>query len=208
MVTWMKKAFTADGVTEYPPGPHLNKLQRRFGLTGAVMLLLDVSYSMKEDLPRAVSGSEDFIDEAVGGGYDVGIVLWSTDVRAYAVPESGGRSSKEILRQADVGGGTDVVPALTLAGDLLLSLDVPDRVIAIFSDGALSNRAKATEVASSYAAQGVRILTLGLGEESARNLRSLSTESDGGLAVAQSSTLGADIRTMASRITKQRMRTK
>ena len=44
MPGWIRRSFTAAGLTQIPPGPHLGALQGRFG--GTVMLCIDVSGSM------------------------------------------------------------------------------------------------------------------------------------------------------------------
>ena len=60
MATWTKKDFGSTGVTEYPAGPALDQLERRFG--GAVVLALDVSSSMSgHNLRQAVQGCRRFV---------------------------------------------------------------------------------------------------------------------------------------------------
>jgi hypothetical protein len=44
MPTWIRRQFTAAGLTQIPVGPHLGSSQGRYG--GTVMLCIDVSGSM------------------------------------------------------------------------------------------------------------------------------------------------------------------
>ena len=205
MSGWMKKVFSAEGVTEFRPGPHLDLLKKRFGQSGAVMLLLDVSGSMtarsgrKSHLDLAVAGCRGFIDDAIGGGYDAGLIFWSHDVQAHVPPSEDGNAARALLKRAShYGGGTNVLPALRLAGEVLLELDVSDRVIAVFGDGDLGNDAAAKQCAAQLAARGIRIVTLGLGDASAQALAVISTETAQTVPRGTtSSTMSADIQGLA-----------
>lgn len=172
---WTRKSFTSDGVTEYPFGPNFQRLRSRFG--GAVVLALDVSGSMRGDrLAKAVKGCQRFIDEGVEAGYQVGVVLWHHDVEDSTPPQSSPVAAHSLLWSARASGGNDVVPCLTLAHNQLMAVDVGDRVVAIFGDGDLGNRFAAEAKAADLVADNIRILTCGLGEGSAQELASISTE--------------------------------
>ncbi|WP_322613904.1 vWA domain-containing protein [Dermacoccus abyssi] len=173
---WTRKSFSSDGVTEYPVGPNFERLRSRFG--GAVVLALDVSGSMQGDrLIKAVKGCKRFIDEAVEAGYRVGLILWHHDVAADVPPEADPKAARELLRRAaDSSGGTNVLACLGLAHRQLMATDAGDRVLAIFGDGDLGNRQAAETKAAELIADDIRILTCGLGEGSAQELASISTE--------------------------------
>lgn len=175
---WTRKSFSSDGVTEYPVGPNFKRLRSRFG--GAVILALDVSGSMQGDrISKAVKGCGRFIDEAVQAGYRVGLILWHHDVAADVPPEADPRAARELLRRAaDSSGGTNVLACLGLAHRQLMATDAGDRVLAIFGDGDLGNRQAAETKAAELIADDIRILTCGLGEGSAQELASISTEKD------------------------------
>lgn len=203
----MKKLISAEGVTEYPPGPQLAALTARFDRSGAVMLLLDVSGSMAgEPLRMAVLGCEGFLNEAVAGGYQVGLILWSTDVVGFEAPTADGIPARALLRRARVQGGTDIVSSLDRAGACLLALDVFDRVIAVFGDGDLGNAAQAKARAKVLAKSGVRILTLGLGAASAAALNAISTEQHGAPRSTTSEKMADDIRGLAQGLAARRGR--
>lgn len=173
---WTRKSFSSDGVTEYPVGSNFQRLRSRFG--GAVILALDVSGSMQGDrIGKAVKGCQRFIDEAVEAGYRVGLILWHHDVAADVPPEADPKAARELLRRAaDSSGGTNVLACLGLAHRQLLATDAGDRVLAIFGDGDLGNRQAAETKAAELIADDIRILTCGLGEGSAQELASISTE--------------------------------
>ena len=172
---WTRKSFSSDGVTEFPVGPNFQRLRSRFG--GAVVLALDVSGSMQGDrIIKAVNGCKRFIDEADEAGYQVGVILWHHGVEDAAAPDSSPKAAHALLSRAEASGGNDAVPFLTLAHRQLMALDVGDRVVAIFGDGDLGNRHAAESKAAELINDNIRILTCGLGEGSAQELASISTE--------------------------------
>jgi Mg-chelatase subunit ChlD len=172
---WTRKSFSADGVTEHPVGPHFQRLRSRFG--GAVVLALDVSGSMHGDrLKKAVKGCERFIDEAVDAGYQVGVILWHHGIEGSTPPTVSPKEAHSLLSRAVAAGGNDAVPFLALAHQQLMELDVGDRVVAIFGDGDLGNRGTAESKAAELVSDNIRILTCGLGEGSAHELATISTE--------------------------------
>ncbi|HEY6793022.1 MAG TPA: hypothetical protein VI365_37510, partial [Trebonia sp.] len=64
MASWIRRSFTSPGLTQIPPGPHLGKLQGKYG-GGTVMLCIDVSGSMDgRPLTEAVRGARTFVVEA------------------------------------------------------------------------------------------------------------------------------------------------
>lgn len=143
-----------------------------------MILALDVSGSMQGDrIGKAVKGCERFIDEAVDAGFRVGLILWHHDVAADVPPEVDPKAVRALLRRAaDSSGGTNVLACLGLAHRQLMATDAGDRVLAIFGDGDLGNRQAAETKAAELIADDIRILTCGLGEGSAQELASISTE--------------------------------
>lgn len=180
MSTWMKKVFTADGVTEWTPGPRLPDVVRRFSQSGAVVLLLDVSSSMDKNLREAVAGCRGFIDEAVSGGYEVGIILWNHDVQAVSAIDAEGASAGRLLRKAKAGGGTHLEPALLEAASMLSSHEATDKVIVIFCDGLLQDQSQAVKASRRVRNEGIRIITMGLGAEAALMLQSVASPPERG----------------------------
>lgn len=215
MSMWMKKIISAEGVTEYLPGPHLDLLEARFGGSGAVMLLLDVSGSMsireggtgklgKRRLELAQQGCAAFLEDAVGGGYAAGLLLWNHEVESSVAPDADGKAALRLLNRAQATGGTNIGPALELAGKQLLALDVQDRVIAVFGDGELGIDAKtARQMAAGLAAQGIRIITLGLGEASAKSLSVIATDASEASATT-TSTMSSDIQGLARGLSRKK----
>lgn len=76
-------------------------------------------------------------------------------------------------------------------------------MIALFGDGDLGSPTEAKRVAAELAAQGIRIITLGLGYDSASSLDVISTEDLDAPRVATSETLAEDISAMRSGIVRR-----
>src|SRR5690349_10102564 len=114
MSTWVRRQFDGIGLTQSPPGPHLDALQRRHG--GTVLLCIDVSYSMSgEPLAKAIAGGQRFLDEADRAHYRCGLILWSDKVNDHVTPNSPLRTVRKTLAAAQITGGTQLSPALHLA---------------------------------------------------------------------------------------------
>lgn len=196
MAGWTKKNFKTDPVTEYRPGPNLPRL--RAGFLGAVILALDVSGSMSGSrLEQARRGCGRFIDEAVEDNYSVGVILWDHDVNAFTPPDPSPKNARAMIASATAGGGTNIVPCLQRAHAALLADAAGDRVLAIFGDGDLGNRRAAIETAELLKADGIRIMTCGLGEASAAQLDEISTEASKAPRTATSTTISDLIAAMA-----------
>jgi Mg-chelatase subunit ChlD len=176
---WIRREFGGVGVTQYRPGKHLGAVQEPY--LGKVLLCIDVSGSMsfrdgtRTRLEEAKRGARQFVDEALAAHYQVGLVLWHHGVAGH-VPLSTavGKLHRELDR-ARPDGGNDIVPTLRL-GIKEMGKQSGDRVIAIFGDGDLGPTAPAMVAAREVARHGIRIVTRGLGSDSARELAKIATE--------------------------------
>ncbi|WP_105034911.1 vWA domain-containing protein [Cryobacterium aureum] len=171
---WTKKNFDAVGLTQYPVGREFAALQDQFG--GSVILCLDVSGSMSgARLPQAVSGCHRFVAEAVAAGYDVAGLLWHLGVAGHTELSRDPRAADALFSTAFASGGNNIVPALHQC-ESQFEGRTGDRVIAIFGDGDLGDAGTAVREARRLADKGIRVLTCGLGDASAAELGSISTE--------------------------------
>lgn len=195
---WFKRNFDSIGVTQFKPGPYLEAVQANFG--GSVVLCLDVSGSMSGDpLRQAIQGCERFIEEAKENHYSVGLVLWHHDIDEKVKIGASYRSIQKVLRSAQASGGNNICPTLSYAHSCLRDFPVvSDRVVAIFGDGDLGNPGEATKAAAPLVADNIRIITCGLGDQSASALDVISTESRDSARKADLSSLADDVAQMAS----------
>jgi 2-hexadecenal reductase len=166
-------AQRARPLTQWPVGAYYEELTKAFG--GVVVLCLDVSGSMLCNLTQAQEGCLAFLDSARKEGYAAGAILWDHTVVDSAAPTSDGATARALINAATINGGTNVCPALRRAGEFLEECR-GDLVIAIFGDGDLGDAQQAETIASALVDKGIRIITCGLGLDSARSLAQISTE--------------------------------
>lgn len=207
MSTWLKKVYNAEGVTEYPVGPNLKYLTDKFGGSGAVVLCIDVSGSMVgTNLSEAKKGGRGFINDAAGGGYQVGLILWSTQIAAAIAPTADTAVVQRKLDAAQVVAGTKLAPALELARSMLMAVDVSDRVCVVFTDGSLQDQREAERAAALLKADGIRILTIGLGSAAARGLSSIASEGQPPTTASSTVSLASDMQQMATGLVARKKR--
>ena len=197
MAGWLRRSFTALGLTQIPPGPHLGALQGRFG--GTVMLCIDVSGSM-DGMPirEAVRGAREFVAEAVAAHYKVGVMLWNTQVVASAEPTADGTAALRLLEPVDrASGGTSLIGPLRRCHQILDNF-TGDRVVALFGDGDLGPREQVLAKVAQMKSEDIRFVTRGLGTLAAREFGDISTDEASTAEVARVEDLAAGIAGMAA----------
>ncbi|MGH3211079.1 MAG: vWA domain-containing protein [Trebonia sp.] len=175
MASWIRRAFSAPGLTQIPPGPHLPALQGRFG--GTVMLCIDVSGSMDgAPVLEAVRGAQQFVAEAVAAHYKVGVMLWNHRVESVCEPTADGEAALALLAPVDrAWGENDLFTALNHCHQVLNRF-TGDRVVALFGDGDLTPKAQVLVKVSHMKAENIRFVTRGLGPYAAREFGEISDE--------------------------------
>ena len=203
MADWTRRSFSAAGLTQVPPGPHLGTLQGRFG--GTVMLCIDVSGSMDgAPVLEAVRGAREFVAEAVAAHYNVGVMLWNTDVVALAEPSADGSAASQLLGGVTGAyGGNYLLTPLNRCHQILDEYS-GDRVVAIFGDGDLTPREPVLAKVAQMKAENIRFVTRGLGPAAAREFAMVSSEDPSAVEVRQVENLAAGIAGMAASLKKTR----
>lgn len=177
-MSWVRKNFDGVGLTQYPPGPHLDAVAAHY--SGAALLCLDVSGSMfGRPLSEATRGSREFIAEAHQADYEVGLVLWHHGIEAVEDIGASARSLDRALRRAEAAGGNDFRPTLHHALRVL-GERTGDRVVCVFGDGDLGRHdLECTDLVARARALGIRFVVRGLGEQATRALSSVLTPYEG-----------------------------
>ena len=201
---WIRRSYTAPGLTQIPPGPHLRSVQERFG--GTVMLCIDVSGSMVgAPLAEAVRGAAQFVAEAVAAHYRVGAILWDDGVAAVAEPTASGLTAHGVLDAALIRGGTNLLPGLTRCHQVLRGF-TGDRVVALFGDGDLGpQRVEVLALVAVMKAENIRFVTRGLGSRAAQVFGEISDEDPASSTVAEVGDLADAIADMAGALTRNRI---
>ena len=197
MANWIRRSFSAPGLTQIPPGPHLRAVQDRFG--GTVMLCIDVSGSMSgTPLIEAVRGARQFVAEAIAAHYKIGVILWDTGVAALAEPTPDDRAATAVLDDAHICGGTNLLPALIRCHDVLDSF-TGDRVVAVFGDGDVGpNRDNVLARVARMKGENIRFVTRGLGPYAAHEFGEISDEEPSTAAIDDVTNLANGIAGMAA----------
>lgn len=175
MATWIRRAFSAPGLTQIPPGPHLPRLQGQYG--GTVMLCIDVSGSMGgAPILEAVRGAREFVTEAVAAHYKVGVMLWNHAVVEVCEPTPDGKAAQALLAPVDTArGGNDLLIALNHCHQILNRF-TGDRVVALFGDGDLTPKDAVLVKVAQMKAENIRFVTRGLGAYAAREFGEITDE--------------------------------
>jgi uncharacterized protein (DUF58 family) len=194
---WIRRSFTAAGLTQIPSGPGLVVLQSRFG--GTVMLCIDVSGSMNgAPVLEAVRGAREFVAEAVAAHYRVGVMLWNTDVVALAEPSADGSAASQLLGTVTGAyGGNYLITPLNRCHRILDQYS-GDRVVALFGDGDLTPKGLVLDKVALMKAANIRFVTRGLGPVAAREFALVSSEDPSAVEVRQVENLAAGIASMAA----------
>lgn len=204
MADWIRRSFTAAGLTQIPVGPHLGALQGRYS-GGVVMLCIDVSGSMHgKPITEAVRGAKAFVAEAVRARYKVGVMLWNTRVVDLADPTPDGEAALKLLdRTRGASGGNHLIGPLSHCHQILGQfLDEPDRVVALFGDGDLTPKDQVLREVAQMKAENIRFVTRGLGKAAAREFAEVSSQEEADVEVNGVDELADGIATMATSLKK------
>jgi Mg-chelatase subunit ChlD len=197
---WIRRAFSAPGLTQIPPGPQLSTLQGRFG--GTVMLCIDVSGSMDgAPILEAVRGARQFVAEAVAAHYSVGVILWNHTVEAVCEPTADGKAALALLDPVkSARGENDLFTALNHCHQVLDRF-TGDRVVALFGDGDLTPKAPVLVKVAQMRAENIRFITRGLGSYAAREFGEISDEAPSTVSIDNVADLAEGIADMATSLT-------
>jgi uncharacterized protein with von Willebrand factor type A (vWA) domain len=195
MADWIRRPFSAPGLTQIPTGPYLRVIQDQYG--GTVMLCIDVSGSMHgRPIAEAVRGAQTFVEEAVAAHYRVGVMLWTDRIEALAEPENDGARASRLLSKAKAGGGNNLIGPLEKC-DRILGKFTGDRVVALFGDGDLTPKSRVLKKVAEMKADNIRFITRGLGRAAAREFGEISSEEPSAATVSGVDDLAAGIAGMA-----------
>jgi Mg-chelatase subunit ChlD len=197
VASWIRRAFSAPGLTQIPPGPHLSSLQGRFG--GTVMLCIDVSGSMDgTPILEAVRGARQFVAEAVAAHYKVGVMLWNDSVEDVCEPTPDGRAALALLAPVTrAQGENDLFVALNHCHQILDRF-CGDRVVALFGDGDLTPKTQVLVKVTQMKAENIRFVTRGLGPYAAREFGEISDEKPASASIDNVAELAVGIADMAT----------
>jgi uncharacterized protein (DUF58 family) len=196
MSGWIRKSFSSQGITQIPSGPHLGKVQARLG--GTVVLMIDVSGSMDgEPILSAIDGALKFVDEAVGAGYQVGVILWNTGITSSCPPSKSAAAARAVLAPVKSASGGNALDGPLEACHQMLDDRKGDRVVALFGDGDLTPKLAVLAKVALMKSENIRFVTRGLGAHAAAEFAEIDSEDADSVAVESVAELSEGIASMA-----------
>lgn len=133
-----------------------------------VMLVIDRSSSMSGDKwDGAQQAAKSFIDQMNFDQDRVGVTLFSGSARVEQHLTNDAEAAKQTVDDGSPSGGTDIADGIEEGGDELAAnerADVP-RVLILLADGSGGNEDAAVREADIYRDLGIRIITIGLGDD-------------------------------------------
>ena len=197
MASWIRRPFSAPGLTQIPPGPNLRALQGRFG--GTVMLCIDVSGSMDgAPILEAVRGARQFIAEAVAANYKVGMMLWNTRVETVCEPTADGKAALNLLAPVNRAWGDNYLLTPLEHCHQILDRFTGHRVVALFGDGDLTPKPPVLAKVAQMRAENIRFVTRGLGPYAAREFGEISDDGPSSAVIDNVADLADGIADMAT----------
>ncbi|MGV6813546.1 MAG: VWA domain-containing protein [Phycisphaerales bacterium] len=140
----------------------------------AAVFVLDSSGSMKWKVMGSSRSQQIIANEAAAGAIDVldqndliGVVSFSNDARS--VVDLAKNDQPELVKSRvnsiSSGGGTNMAPALNMAGNMLLGVEAETKHIVLLSDGESQTPELLPQIAEQLKQQGIVISTIAVGDD-------------------------------------------
>lgn len=135
--------------------------------TAALSVVLDASGSMQGHRMHVARRSAYALAAACSGvpGFEVSALKFATRAGWLLKPHERARAVASRFATTYADGGTKMATALALAGETVLRSTMTHKVIAIVTDGAVSDYAKCAEMARILAKHNVHLVGIGIGQE-------------------------------------------
>jgi len=155
----------------------------------AVMLVLDSSGSMRRPVMGSSRSQQSVANNSAAGAIEVldptdmvGVIAFSGSPRL-VVPITKNDKPDPVqtkIKSIASGGGTNLAPALRMAGEQLLSVESKTKHIVVLSDGESQDAHLLPSLAKELGAQGIKVSTITIGDEAdEKSMRIIATDSGG-----------------------------
>lgn len=140
----------------------------------AAVFVLDSSGSMKWKVMGSSRSQQIIANEAAAGAIDVldqndliGVVSFSNDARSVVDLAKNDQPErvKSRINSISSGGGTNMAPALNMAGNMLLGAQAETKHIVLLSDGESQTPELLPQIAEQLKQQGIAISTIAVGDD-------------------------------------------
>jgi len=139
----------------------------------AVVLVLDSSGSMRYKVMGSSRTQQAVANDAAAGAIDVldekdliGVVSFSNTARRVVPigPNDQPQTTRSKIASITSNGGTNIGPALNMAGEMLTSVDAGTKHIVLLSDGESQTPELLPELAKRLGEQGIKVSTIAVGD--------------------------------------------
>jgi len=140
----------------------------------AAVFVLDSSGSMKRKVLGSASSQQSIANEAASGAVDVldehdfiGVVSFSDRARTVVAMTKNDQpeSTQAQIKSIHANGGTNLSPAMRMAGEMLAGVESETKHIIILSDGESQNPEALPKIARELSEMGITISTIAVGDE-------------------------------------------
>lgn len=181
-------SFAAGGWRGTPVEPilpvRLDLPERAVTPEAAIVFVLDSSGSMKASVMGSTRTQQEVANESAASAVGVlderdlvGVIAFESvpEVIVPLGPNRDREASRTAIRRIRSGGGTNLPPALRLAGAQLSGVDAKAKHVIVLSDGRSQDEESLPELAAELAAQGVRVTSIAVGDDAdVEGLRALA----------------------------------
>ncbi len=155
----------------------------------AVMLVLDSSGSMRRPVMGSSRSQQSVANNSAAGAIEVldptdmvGVISFSGGPRL-VVPITKNDEPEPVqakIKAIASGGGTNLAPALRMAGEQLLGVESKTKHIVVLSDGESQDAERLPSIARELGAQGIKVSTITIGDDAdEKSMRIIATDSGG-----------------------------
>jgi len=155
----------------------------------AVVLVLDSSGSMRNRVMGSSRSQQAVANGAAAGAIEIldekdliGVVSFSSNARRVVPigPNTEPDSARSRIGSITSSGGTNMGPALKMAGEMLNSVEAGTKHIVLLSDGESMNPEMLPGLAKALGEQGIKVSTIAVGDQAdERGMREIATLSGG-----------------------------
>jgi len=155
----------------------------------AVVLVLDSSGSMRQRIMGSSRSQQAVANSAAAGAIEIldekdliGVVSFSSTARKVVPigPNDNPDRTRSRITSIMSSGGTNMGPALTMAGAMLGSIDANTKHIVLLSDGESMNPESLPAIAKELADKGIKVSTIAVGDQTdERGMRQIAKLSGG-----------------------------
>jgi len=155
----------------------------------AVVMVLDSSGSMRNSVMGSSQSQQTIANDSAAGAIEmldkkdlVGVVSFSNSARRVVAigPNTEPESSRSRISSISSNGGTNIVPALAMARDMLIGVEANSKHVVLLSDGESQSPEALPELATQLGELGIKVSTIAVGDDAdEESMRQIAVRSGG-----------------------------